>query len=260
MSLFKKEKKKEKSHVEIERDCLKVTLEHVIRENNELKLRVEDLKMTAKSNKDLLKEYIDNITDKDKTVQKMNHTIDLLRERLANLNEHLKKHNIELEKEKILKSELTQKITNNKISKQNTSINSINVTTKPKREESKNRSDKTTNAKTENCETTLKENTDASIFNRSLNLNLNLSSAYNLKPKQQTYSNNLQSNTPTNNQNKTQNKTKSTYLNNNSLNIPFSNASIASLICQKCKIIQDQFSNKLKDVFLIIIVKNSLKS
>lgn len=68
--------------LEQEKKMLKVTLDHVLKENEDLKQEIEDLKQTVKDNKNLLKEYIENITDKDKVVEKMQNTIDQLQSRL----------------------------------------------------------------------------------------------------------------------------------------------------------------------------------
>lgn len=79
-----------KNKVEEERDLLKITLDHVLQDNINLKQQAEDMKITVKHNKALLKEYIENITNKDKTVEKMSNVIDHLNERLHNLLEHNK--------------------------------------------------------------------------------------------------------------------------------------------------------------------------
>lgn len=65
-----------------EKEMLKVTLDYMIKENAQLKNQIEDMKLTVQHNKLQLKEYIDNITNKDKVVEKMNSTIELLQSRL----------------------------------------------------------------------------------------------------------------------------------------------------------------------------------
>jgi hypothetical protein len=77
--------------LEQERNLLKITLDYIAQENNTLKQQAEDMKMTVKHNKELLKEYIDTITSKDKVVEKMGSTIEQLTIRLHSLEEHIKK-------------------------------------------------------------------------------------------------------------------------------------------------------------------------
>jgi chromosome segregation ATPase len=76
--------------VEQERNLLKITLDYVAKENDMLKQQLEDMKMTVKHNKELLKEYIEKITSKDKVVEKMNSTIEQLQTRLHSLEEYIK--------------------------------------------------------------------------------------------------------------------------------------------------------------------------
>jgi chromosome segregation ATPase len=76
--------------IEQERNLLKITLDYVAKENDSLKQQLEDMKMTVKHNKNLLKEYIDTITSKDKVVEKMNATIEQLTTRLHSLEEYIK--------------------------------------------------------------------------------------------------------------------------------------------------------------------------
>jgi hypothetical protein len=84
MSLKKNESK---DLIVYERNMLKITLDHLVQENLDLKRQVEDMKMTVKTNKELLKEYVDNITNKDKVVEKMSTTIEHLQNRIASLEE-----------------------------------------------------------------------------------------------------------------------------------------------------------------------------
>ena len=76
--------------IEQERNLLKITLDYVVQENDTLKQQLEDMKMTVKHNKQLLKEYIDTITNKDKVVEKMNCTIEQLTTRLHKLEDFIK--------------------------------------------------------------------------------------------------------------------------------------------------------------------------
>lgn len=89
----KKEKEKETASsnkiliLEKEKQMLKITLDHLIKENESLKNQIEDMKQTVQLNKQQLKEYIDNITNKDKVVEKMNNTIEQLMNRI-NIYDH----------------------------------------------------------------------------------------------------------------------------------------------------------------------------
>jgi hypothetical protein len=76
--------------LEQERNLLKITLDYVIKENETLKGQLEDMKMTVIHNKELLKEYVDKITNKDKVVEKMSSTIEQLQARIKSLEEHIK--------------------------------------------------------------------------------------------------------------------------------------------------------------------------
>lgn len=76
--------------LEQERNLLKITLDYVVKENETLKQQTEDMKITVKHNKELLREYIEKITNKDKVVEKMNSTIDQLTQRLHSLEEYIK--------------------------------------------------------------------------------------------------------------------------------------------------------------------------
>jgi chromosome segregation ATPase len=76
--------------IEQERNLLKITLDYVVKDNDTLKQQIEDMKVTVKHNKQLLKEYIETITTKDKVVEKMNSTIEQLQTRLHKLEEHMK--------------------------------------------------------------------------------------------------------------------------------------------------------------------------
>ena len=76
--------------LEQERNLLKITLDYVVKENESLKSQIEDMRMTVKHNKELLKEYVDKITNKDKVVEKMSSTIDQLYSRIKGLEDHIK--------------------------------------------------------------------------------------------------------------------------------------------------------------------------
>jgi hypothetical protein len=77
--------------IERERDMLKITLNHLAAENSKLKTSLNDMKITVKHNKNLLKEYIETITNKDKVVEKMSSTISSLQIRLETFENYLKK-------------------------------------------------------------------------------------------------------------------------------------------------------------------------
>ncbi len=89
-----KEKKETKETIEQERNFLKITLDYFVKENETLKRQIEDMKITVKSNKELLKEYVETITNKDKVVEKMNNTIEHLQSRLHTLEEHFKSNQV----------------------------------------------------------------------------------------------------------------------------------------------------------------------
>jgi hypothetical protein len=87
-----KDKKETKETIEQERNLLKLTLDYFVKENETLKRQLEDMKITVKSNKELLKEYVETITSKDKVVEKMNNTIEQLQARLLTLEDHIKQN------------------------------------------------------------------------------------------------------------------------------------------------------------------------
>jgi chromosome segregation ATPase len=76
--------------LEQERNMLKITLEYYAKDNEGLKNQLDDMKMTVKHNKELLKEYVEKITNKDKVVEKMNATIEQLTSRMHSLEEFIK--------------------------------------------------------------------------------------------------------------------------------------------------------------------------
>ena len=76
--------------IEQERNLLKITLDYVVKENETLKQQIEDMKITVKHNKELLREYIEKITNKDKVVEKMNSTIEQLTQRIHSFEEFIK--------------------------------------------------------------------------------------------------------------------------------------------------------------------------
>ena len=79
--------------LEQERNMLKITLQYISTENDKLKNELEDMKITAKQNKELLKEYVNQITNKDKVFEKMNSQIEQLTNRLKSL-ENTRKLNL----------------------------------------------------------------------------------------------------------------------------------------------------------------------
>jgi hypothetical protein len=76
--------------LEQEKNLLKITLDYVVKDNESLKQQLEDMRMTVRHNKDLLKEYVEKITNKDKVVEKMSATIDQLNTRIKGLEDHIK--------------------------------------------------------------------------------------------------------------------------------------------------------------------------
>lgn len=76
--------------LEQERNMLKITLQHMTAQNEKLKNELEDMRMTAKQNKELLKEYVEKITNKDKVFEKMNAQIEQLTNRLKILENYKK--------------------------------------------------------------------------------------------------------------------------------------------------------------------------
>ena len=73
-----------------ERDMLKITLQYITEENINLKNELNDMRITAKKNKDMLKEYINQITNKDKLFEKMASTIEQLKSRLKAMEQFKK--------------------------------------------------------------------------------------------------------------------------------------------------------------------------
>ena len=71
--------------LEEEINFLKITVQHFNNENMEMKNQIEDLKITLNSDKRLLQEYLLQISHKDSTVIKLNHTVEQLKKRLENL-------------------------------------------------------------------------------------------------------------------------------------------------------------------------------
>ena len=71
--------------LEEEINFLKITVQHFNNENMEIKNQIEDLKITLNSDKRLLQEYLLQISHKDSTVIKLNHTVEQLKKRLENL-------------------------------------------------------------------------------------------------------------------------------------------------------------------------------
>ena len=63
----------------------------MIKENGNVKQKLDDMIVTAQQNKDLLKEYINNITTKDQIVDKLQCTIENLQERINNQEDYIKK-------------------------------------------------------------------------------------------------------------------------------------------------------------------------
>lgn len=70
---------------------LQLYLDHMLKENETLKQKLEDMKQTAMQNKNLLKDYILNISNKDQIVEKLQCTIENLQERINTQDEYIKK-------------------------------------------------------------------------------------------------------------------------------------------------------------------------
>ncbi len=105
-----------------ERDMLKITLQYITEENENLKNELNDMKITAKKNKDMLKEYVYQITNKDKLFEKMASTIEQLKSRLKAIEQYKK------EKEKIEKeSNVNYYLSNDYLNINNNTNNHTNI-------------------------------------------------------------------------------------------------------------------------------------
>ena len=112
-----------------ERDMLKITLQYVTEENENLKNELNDMKITAKKNKDMLREYINQITNKDKLFEKMASTIEQLKSRLKAM-EQFKKEKEKNEKESNINYFLSNDYLNvNNSNNHSTTTTSNNLTT-----------------------------------------------------------------------------------------------------------------------------------
>ena len=105
-----------------ERDMLKITLQYITEENENLKNELNDMKITAKKNKDMVKEYVYQITNKDKLFEKMSSTIEQYKSRLKAMEQSKK---IKKKYEKDLTNDFVNYNTNN----HSTTTNSNNYTT-----------------------------------------------------------------------------------------------------------------------------------
>ena len=105
-----------------ERDMLKITLQYITEENENLKNELNDMKITVNKNKEMLKEYVYQITNKDKLFEKMTSTIEQLKSRLKAMEQSKK---IKKKYEKDLTNDLVNYNTNN----HSTTTNSNNYTT-----------------------------------------------------------------------------------------------------------------------------------
>ena len=83
--MHKKINKKYEKNNEQEISFLKLTIDHFVKENQDLKHKIEDLKITYQSDKNLLNEYYDQITNKDNDVKKLINTVELFKTRIKNL-------------------------------------------------------------------------------------------------------------------------------------------------------------------------------
>ena len=64
---------------------LRITIDHFAEENESIKQKIEDLKVTYQSDKELLNEYYNQISNKDSNVRKLTNTIQQLKTRLNHL-------------------------------------------------------------------------------------------------------------------------------------------------------------------------------
>ena len=106
-----------------ERDMLKITLDYIREENENLKNELNDMKITAKKNKDMLKEYVYQITNKDKLFEKMTSTIEQLKSRLKAMEQSTKN-------KKIYDKDFNNEFINYNTNNGSTMTNSNNYTTK----------------------------------------------------------------------------------------------------------------------------------
>ena len=74
--------------LEQERNMLKLTLQYINAENDKLKNELEDMKITARQNKELPKASIPQTTNKDIVLEKMNGQIEQSTNRLRTLENH----------------------------------------------------------------------------------------------------------------------------------------------------------------------------
>ena len=113
--------------LEQERNMLKITLQYISAENDKLKNELEDMKITAKKNKEMLKEYVTQITNKDKVFEKMNAQIEQLTNRLKIL-ENFKKLNSKKINVNPINTNSSNKIENKTTTYTNTNMNSLTNT------------------------------------------------------------------------------------------------------------------------------------
>ena len=106
-----------------ERDIPKITLDYIREENENLKNELNDMKITAKKNKDMLKEYVYQITNKDKLFEKMTSTIEQLKSRLKAMEQSKKN-------KKIYDKDFNNEFINYNTNNGSTMTNSNNYTTK----------------------------------------------------------------------------------------------------------------------------------
>ena len=75
-----------------DREELLLTIASLQKDNKELKNKINDLKITLKSNKELLQDYANQIYEKDQLYDKLNATIDDLKIQLTELEKKEKKY------------------------------------------------------------------------------------------------------------------------------------------------------------------------
>ena len=75
-----------------DREELLLTIASLQKDNKDLKNKINDLKITLKSNKELLQDYANQIYEKDQLYDKLNATIDDLKMQLTELEKKEKKY------------------------------------------------------------------------------------------------------------------------------------------------------------------------
>ncbi len=175
--------------LEQERNMLKITLQYISTENEKLKNELEDMKITAKKNKEMLKEYVTQITNKDKMFEKMNAQIEQLTNRLKIL-ENFKKLNSKKINLNPITTNSSNKIENRTTYYTNTHMNSLTNT---------NSNNNTYESKNIGTQSTISMKRNETINSNNHINNTNKSFTY--IPKKNTNKNNIDLNKGKNNNN-----------------------------------------------------------